>query len=247
MPITAPDVTLSVVSHGQAAMIRQLLSDIQRGVDCSFEIVLTFNLPEDASFLVAFNDLPIRVIRNASPKGFGANHNAAFATSRGKHFVVVNPDICAETFSFLPLLSILHKPRVGACGPVILNALGGVEDSARKFPSLWRLTRRIAGRLRKAKLSADYNWNDRPVSVDWLAGMFVMFHRDAFSEVGGFDERFFMYMEDADICRRLRGKGWDVLLSPKVRVVHNAQRASRRSFVHMKWHLQSAFRYFTGV
>ena len=228
-------------------MISHLLSDIQRGVDCSFEIVLTLNLPEDESFLDAFIDLPIHVIRNSSPKGFGANHNAAFVASRGEHFVVVNPDIRARDFSLLPLILTLSGSRVGACGPVVLNASGDVEDSARRFPSLWRLTQRIVGRIAKMKRAPDYRWHDRSISVDWLAGMFVMFHRDAFKEVRGFDERFFMYMEDADICRRLRVIGWETRLCPETTVIHDGQRASRRSVRHMTWHLRSAFRYFTGM
>lgn len=245
--MTSPDVTLSVVSHGQALMIRHLLSDIQRGVDCSFEIILTLNLPEDESFLDAFKDLPIHVIRNASPKGFGANHNAAFVASRGGHFVVVNPDIRARDFSLLPLLFALNRSRVGACGPVVLSASGSVEDSARRFPSLWRLTQRIVGRIGKRKRAPDYSWHDGSINVDWLAGMFVMFHRDAFKEIRGFDERFFMYMEDADICRRLRVNGWEIRLCPETTVIHDAQRASRRSLKHMKWHVRSAFRYLTGM
>lgn len=228
-------------------MIRHLLSDIQRGVDCSFEIVLTLNVPEDESFLDNFKSLPIRMIRNASPKGFGANHNAAFSASLGRNFVVVNPDIRAKVLSFSPLLRVIDLPRVGACGPVVVSASGTVEDSARRFPSVWRLTKRVIGRLRHKERTPDYTWHNIPLSVDWLAGMFVLFRRDAFAEVGGFDERFFMYLEDADICWRLRVKGWEVRLCPEATVIHDAQRASHRSLQHMTWHLRSAFRYLTGI
>ena len=78
--------------------------------------------------------------------------------------------------------------------------------------------------------------------------MFVVFRREAYQEVGGFDDRrFFMYLEDADICRRLAREGWKVLVNPNVQVIHMAQRASRRNLKHMRWHITSAFRFLTGI
>ena len=84
--------------------------------------------------------------------------------------------------------------------------------------------------------------------MDWIAGMFMIIPRAVFSEVGGFDhERFFMYYEDVDICRRVRNLGYEIVYDPSQSVIHDAQRASRRSFQHMKWHLTSMFRYLSGL
>ena len=107
-----------------------------------------------------------------------------------------------------------------------------------------RLLRRVVLRDR----ALDYEWQGRSQAVDWVAGMFVMFRREAFAQVQGFDDqRFFMYFEDVDICRRLKGLGWDVRVQPAVRVVHDAQRASARQLKHLWWHLTSAARYLTGL
>ena len=77
--------------------------------------------------------------------------------------------------------------------------------------------------------------------------MFVVFRKDVFRSLGGFDDRrFFMYMEDVDICRRLNNTGFSVLLNPKVSVIHTAQHASHRNFKHMRWHAISSFQYLTG-
>ena len=142
-----------------------------------------------------------------------------------------------------PLLETLSGPRVGACGPVILNAQGRVEDSARRYPTFWRLANRVIGRLRAIPRAPDYAWGHQSIDVDWMAGMFVLFRREAYALVGGFDERFFMYFEDADICRRLRRLGWAVKLDPRTSMIHDAQRASHRSVTHMRWHLASALRF----
>jgi GT2 family glycosyltransferase len=77
--------------------------------------------------------------------------------------------------------------------------------------------------------------------------MFVMFRREAFDAVRGFDERYFMYFEDADICRRLWSRGLKVLYVPAATVVHDARRRSHRDPQHLRWHLRSALRFLVGV
>ena len=235
--------TLSVVSHGQAALVRLLLADLERLHPADFEVLLTLNVPEDESGLVA-SGFPMRVIRNARPKGFGANQNAAFAKSRGAYFVVINPDIRLPHLRLDALRQVVDLDRTAACAPLVVNSTGSLEDSARRFPTLARLLRRVVLRDR----SLDYQWRDTSQEVDWVAGMFVMFRREAFEQVQGFDERrFFMYFEDVDICQRLRKLGWVVRVEPAARVVHDAQRASKRRLKHLWWHLTSAARYLTGL
>jgi GT2 family glycosyltransferase len=178
------------------------------------------------------------------PKGFGSNHNAAFAQSKGKFFAVVNPDIRIQSLNLQVLKSPFENQKVAAVAPVILAGDGAVEDSARHFPTLLRFTKRVLLRQR----NSDYKLETYPYPVDWVAGMFVVYSRVAYQIIGGFDDRrFFMYLEDADICRRLQKEGWAVLVNPAVNVTHLAQRASRRNLKHMYWHAVSTFRYLTGL
>lgn len=237
---TQTPLTLSVVSHGQSALIRALIKDLSRLALGNIELVITVNIPEDES---PFRDLPFptRIIRNATAKGFGANHNAAFEQSTSTFFAVVNPDIRLPTLDLAKVLRVMEDANVGAAAPVVLNGAGLVEDSVRRFPTVLGLARRVILGQRKP----DYEWDSNPIEVDWVAGMFVVFRRQAYAEVRGFDaERFFMYFEDVDICRRLWATGWRVMLQPAVSVVHDAQRASHRSLKHSRWHLMSAMRYF---
>ena len=236
-----PELSLSVVSHGQGELVRNLLRDIAKGIDVTYEIILTLNIPEDESFIREWPTLPLSVIRNASIKGFGSNHNAAFTRARGKCFAIVNPDIRAQSFSLRPLLDILTVSDVGACGPAVYSSDMSQEDSARHFPTLSTFFKRKFFHAR----GLDYVGHETAIQVDWLAGMFIIFDRDAFSKVGGFDERYFMYLEDTDICRRLGLAGWRVVLQPSSKVIHDAQRFSRRSVKHLFWHLRSAFLFLT--
>lgn len=243
MTTRSDHITLSIVSHGQATLIHALLKDLAGLPQQNFEVLITVNLPEDELPYQGFT-FPLRIIRNKAPKGFGGNHNAAFAQCSSKWFAVVNPDIRIQSLDFDTLLAPFQSENVAAVAPIVLSGDGRVEDSARRFPTLRRLSKRVLLRQRQP----DYQVQTVPYSVDWVAGMFVVFRKESFLKIGGFDDRrFFMYMEDADICRRIATNGWQTIVSPDVKVVHLAQRASRRNLKHMRWHATSAFRYLTGL
>lgn len=235
-------VCFSVVSHGQGHLVRNLLNDFRRVSLEGHEILVTLNVPEQDAFLLEYSDLPIRVLRNAQPKGFGANHNAAFVQSSAEYFVVVNPDIRFGSLPLQMLLSVFVDGRVGVCGPGVLSSSGAWQDNARRFPTAARLVRRKLNR----STEFDYVCTHEPIQVDWLAGMFMVFSRAAFRSVAGFDERYFMYYEDADICRRLAQRGYRSILHPGVTVVHDAQRDSRRRLRYFLWHLRSTVRFLYG-
>lgn len=235
---------VSIVSHGQGGLVLRLLDDLESCGLSDFEVVLTINIPEDETF-IGSRPYPVRVIRNPRPEGFGSNHNAAFKSSAAELFAVVNPDVRIANQDWAPFLGRFDSVSgMGACSPKVTNPLGQVEDHARPFPTIPKLISRKLG------LNGDAGSypEDRPFEPDWVAGMFIVFRSAAFESVDGFDaKRFFMYFEDVDICRRLRRAGWSVFVDPRVSVVHDAQRASRRNLRHLIWHVSSAFRYLSGV
>lgn len=236
-------ITLSIVSHGQSALVALLLSDLAQLSQSNIEVIVTINIPENM-FVYQQSPIPIKVIRNEKPKGFGENHNAAFKQASSEWFVVVNPDIRIQSLDIQRLLRPFLSEKVAAVAPVVLSRDGVIEDSARKFPTFFTLLRRLLSKSRKI----DYKVDSCFVSVDWVAGMFVVFRAVAYERIGGFDDgRFFMYFEDVDLCHRLRHGGWDIVLNGDVSVVHLAQRASKNNLKHMRWHLISAFRYLSGL
>ncbi|TAL55379.1 glycosyltransferase [Pandoraea sp.] len=244
--IAQESICFSIVSHGQGELVAALLADLLRlnVINPSHdEIVLTFNIPEDESFLNAFSSLPIRVLRNHQPKGFGANHNAAFKISCARIFAIVNPDVRLVDFETAPMLGILANRKVGLWAPRVISSDGKLEDSVRRFPTLLRFLRRVLLRQR----NADYFAQSHPLVVDWVAGMFMALRRDTYSAIGGFDERYFMYLEDADLCKRLGKNNLQVVFDPRIYVVHDAQRASRRNWQHMRWHCRSAIRFLFEI
>jgi GT2 family glycosyltransferase len=237
-----PLISISIVSHLQGAMVAELLADIEQfcaGV--SLEVILTLNLPEDLPVPMLGYQFSLIVIRNLTPLGFGENHNQAFARASGKYFCVLNPDIRIQANVFTPLIKAGVKlGRFGAIAPRVLNAEGKTEDSARSFPILSEIIGKVFGKdSRRSPLGVD-----QVLYPDWVAGMFMLFPATVFREVKGFDERYFLYYEDVDLCARLKLRNYPVVLCMDVAVIHHARRSSHRNLKYLRWHFASIVRFF---
>jgi GT2 family glycosyltransferase len=233
-------VTISVVSHAQNALASAFLADVERCCAGGVSLIVTENVPDAAPLAMdAVQSAPVERISNARIKGFGANHNAAFARCRTPFFCVANPDIRLVKDPFPALLESLRRDAAGVAGPLVRGPAGSIEDSARRYPTLKSLARKAFAR----SMILDYPSDRGPIEVDWVAGMFMLFKAEAYRAVGGFDEAYFLYYEDVDICRRLRRRGARAIYDPRVEVIHHARRASRRNPRHARHHLSSMLRF----
>lgn len=236
-----PEVSISIVSHLQAEMIVTLLKDLERYCHgWPLEVILTINTPEYLPFSEADFSFPLLIQQNPEQKGFAANHNQAFALSRGQFFFVVNPDIRLTSNPFPELRTFFADPMVGVVAPLVRAPDGCIEDSARRFPTPLMILCRILGWHK----GLDYPDQGQVIFPDWVGGMALLFPRAVFAKLGGFDVRYFLYYEDVDICARIRLLGYQVLQCPQVQVIHDAQRHSHRSFRYLRWHLRSMLRFF---
>jgi N-acetylglucosaminyl-diphospho-decaprenol L-rhamnosyltransferase len=194
----------------------------------------------------------VRLIRNKQNAGFARAHNRGIAASTGEIVVLINPDTVMEKNFFEPLEGFFEEnPKVGIAGPRIVDSDGNLQLSARREISalsglLGRtsiLTRLFPkSSLVKSQFPAVTD-QSHPTPVDWVSGACMVIRRDTLREVGPLDERFFMYFEDADLCRRTRAAGWLVYYLPHVEIIHQTG-ASSRSRPKAIWLLhKSAFLY----
>lgn len=220
-------VTVSIVSHNQQHMIvpllRQLAEHCGRTVA---KIVVTVNVPEADLISNGAWDVPVEVLHNLHPRGFGANHNAAFARCNTDWFLVLNPDIRLADDALLQILGTATA-TTGLMAPRIRE-----PDTTKTEPHRALLTPCEIFRRRKCGYSP-------PIKPAWVPGMFMLFRSTAYQQVDGFDSRFFMYGEDFDICARTRLAGWQMHIDEKTVVLHAAQRDSHRRPRHLYWHVIS--------
>lgn len=223
---------VSVVSHAHGAQVSALLWQLAHLCGASVtRVVLTVNTPE--------NQMPppapeggwpfvLEVVRNTKPQGFAANHNQALAGAPERFVCVLNPDVVLLPDAgdvLAQLCDVAQRPDAGIAYPIQVDAKGVQQDSQRELPGpASLLRRRLLGRVERR--------------TDWVNGACIVLPTQVWRAVEGFDQRFFMYCEDVDLCLRVQLAGRRLVAAP-VRIVHAGQRASGRQWMHLKWHLQS--------
>ena len=238
----ARTVCVSVVSHGQGALVDRLLADLAAlpgsGVQ---QVIVTVNLAGDPWQPAATAPhWAVTVLRNQAPLGFGANHNRAFAQCTQPLFAVLNPDIRLPHDPFPPLVdTLIAGPTCALAVPVQLDAEGRRESFARPVPTPWGvLARRLFPAAQRARAAT--------LNAQWVAGAFMLWRAEAYAQLGGFDPRYFLYCEDVDICLRLQLAKQRFTVVEAVPVVHAAQRGSGRSWRYLAWHARSLLRLWSS-
>ncbi len=237
--------------------VRSVLADCSAG---SVELVVVDNGSSDGSVEELGRAVPgVAVIRSPGNVGYARAANIGIAATRAPVVAVLNADLTLEAGTAAALVGRLERePRLAACGPRVRNTDGSNYPSARVLPSvplaaghsalgvLWP-TNPFTARYRQ--LHAD---PDRARDVDWVSGAAIWLRRDALDEVGTWDERYFMYMEDFDLCWRLREAGWRIAYEPAGCVVHvQGAITARHPYRMLVEHHRSAWRFarrrLTGV
>jgi N-acetylglucosaminyl-diphospho-decaprenol L-rhamnosyltransferase len=215
---------------------------------------------EDFEVVVVDNDQeappeiprPVRLIRNPENVGFARACNQGMEASKGENVLFINPDTVVEGGFFVSLEGFLDEnPRAGVVGPKIVGFEGDVQLTARKELSFLSgilgrtslLTRLFPKNPLVKRLFPAAEKLTGPTAVDWIAGTCMAVRRRTLEEIGGMDERFFMYFEDADLCRRAREAGWLIYYLPQIEVLHHSG-ASSGNRSRAIWNLhKSAFLY----
>jgi N-acetylglucosaminyl-diphospho-decaprenol L-rhamnosyltransferase len=235
-----------VVSHGNAPELDVLLAALPPQVD---ELVVVANVPGSVG------EMPggVRVIENAEPRGFGANVNAGVGETTSELVCCVNPDAVPRDGAVAALRGHLEAhPRAGVAGPRMIYPDGRVQPSRRRFPTvggtLLRRTplRRLVDPYKVQR--RHYNLGEQPtepVEADWMLGGFLMLRRSMLDELGGFDEGFFLYGEDIDLCYRAARAGWERWYVPAAVVVHEHQAVTDRRLLTRRtlWHWRGILRF----
>ena len=253
-----PDISIAIVGHEHRPYLDRALSSIfDVEIQRSFEVIFVDNDSRDGSAEFVESAFPqVHLIRNLRRCGLARNNNLAFSVSRGRYFLILNPDTEVQENSIEQMVRFLEEtPEAGIVGPRLLFPDGNLQLSCRNFPTLrsfiWRRTplRLLVPEDRRAKshLMVDHD-HTRESSVDWLLGAAIMLRRDVYESVGGMDERFELYCEDIDLCYRVRAAGFSVHYLPEAVVIHDHLAETDKSFMTRRTllHYKSMLRYVCG-
>ena len=203
--------SIVVVNWNGAALLKRCIDSLRRSNETFHEVIVVDNGSTDTSLAACEGHEGVVVIRNGRNLGFGAACNIGARAARGSVLLFLNPDCEVGPGSIARCMNELNQADVGACGIALTNAQGSVARSCHRFPTLASFVHRIFGLhvlSRRFGDGAMTEWDHRQdAAVDHVIGAFYLIRRDLFDQLGGFDERFFVYLEDLDLSLRIHQSG----------------------------------------
>ncbi len=256
------DISIIILNYKSKGLLKQCLKGLKLlSFRFSHEIIVLDNNSQDGTDVMMRVEFPdIIFFENVENRGFAAGMNVGIRHAQGNYILMLNPDIAVLGNPIERMLEFMEQhPNVGICGPKLLNPDGTVQTSCREFQTFSTILYRrtplgklpfARKRLRKF-LMLDWSHSENR-AVDWLLGACMMVRRSAVEKVGLLDERFFLYFEDMDWCRRFWQAGYAVYyLGAVAEIVHYHRRQSAESpglsgllSYPTRLHLASALKYF---
>lgn len=239
---------ISVVSHNHKSMIRDLGSIEKLSKEANVQVIIKNNTNESFSDFCRHN---IYVVDSCKGSGFAKNNNLNFAfainelkAKNDDYFIAVNPDVI---ISYEDIMHLVESMRNDQCVFSTVNLYKNADmtvsdDSIRNFPAFKDFLGSFLGF--KNKTCLDKMSINEPCEIEWCSGALMAFKVSYYKELGGFDERYFMYCEDIDICHRSFINGVKVKYYPNVKAIHLAQHKNKKIYSrHFYWHVKSTIRF----
>ncbi|HEU4414450.1 MAG TPA: glycosyltransferase family 2 protein [Candidatus Angelobacter sp.] len=230
-------VSVVIVSFNTRALLRDCLNALKAETrEISSEVFVVDNNSSDGSADMVAAEFPeAHLIRSSVNLGFAAANNRAFPRCTGKYVLLLNSDAFLHSGALLRAIDHMEQqPSVGLGGAKLVGRDGSWQPSARMFPSVLNEFLSLTGlsaRFAKSRVFGrqDRTWADQltPCAVDWVPGAFAIIRRDVLEQIGYFDEAFFLYYEEVDLCRRIKQAGYKVWYWPDIEVVHLGGESSK--------------------
>jgi N-acetylglucosaminyl-diphospho-decaprenol L-rhamnosyltransferase len=237
------------------------------------ELIVIDNASSDDSAAMVAAEFPaVRLIANAENVGFTHGNNQGLVVARGRYVFFLNPDTEVVGDALVTMMAYLDThPEVGALGPQLRYGDGSLQSSRRRFPTFatalfestplawhwpanpwarrYRMEDQVSGIGDQG--SGVRGQDDRGAAaatgqeVDWLVGAALVVRREVLGQIGGFDEGYFMYSEELDLCRRIKEAGWQIVYLPTAQIIHHEGKSSGQVVAARHIHFQtSKVRYF---
>nr|BCN22393.1 rhamnosyltransferase [Vibrio mimicus] len=240
---------ISVINHNHDQII--VSNPTLQQLATKHHVILKSNTPASQELTDYCFKNNITLLQGKSVKGFGANNNEVYNYARTKlemkdedFFLVLNPDVEITLESVNKLISevMLLSTDIASINLYKDKNLTIYDNSIRHYPKLFSPIKTLLG-IKRSDIF-DKSVIDKPIRIDWAAGSFLLFKSACYQNLNGFDEKYFMYFEDADICTRANKNGFNVFYIPSIKAIHYASHQNRRIFSkHFIWYWKSSLLY----
>ena len=233
-------VDVVIVNYRSYDELARCLESLKSNAPAVWRVVVVdheSNLSAAARISARFPD--VEIVERSTNEGFATGVNLGARLTNAPFLLLLNPDCVVEAQAVDRLLAYAQeRPDAAVIGPRIVNPDGSLQGSARRFPGIstaiagrssW-LTRRFPTNSLSRRNLPCLSGTTTPLDVDWVSGACMLVRRRAFEDIGGMDERFFLYWEDADLCRRLKERGWRTVYLPHATIVHVGGQSSIHAY-----------------
>jgi GT2 family glycosyltransferase len=248
-----PDLSIIIVSWNVRDLLQNCLRSVLAETNLALQIIVVDSASTDGSPEMITELFPqVELVACQENVGFPGGNNLGIARANGRYILLLNPDTIVHGDALAKMVSYLEQnPQVGVVGPQLLNEDGSVQSSRRRFPTLrtaffestWLQPYAPQGVL------DDYFvrdvGDDETAVVEWVMGACLMTRQEVVAQVGGLDEKYFMYSEELDYCRRIHEAGWQVVYYPQAQVTHLSGKSSEQAVTQRHINFNRAkLRYF---
>lgn len=248
-------VSVVIVSFNVRGFLENLIKSLKRSLEgMESEIIVVDNSSDDDTVEFLKKNFPdVNLIENRINIGFGKANNQGVKASSGEYLLLINPDAIVEESTIPEMLAFLKEhPDAGASSCKVLNGDGTLQKTCRRgFPTPWVAFTKISGLsaiFPRTRLFGRYNLTylnpDEDHEVDAIGGSFMFIPRHVFDEVEGFDEDYFMYGEDIDLCYKIKRAGYKVYYTPRTTAIHFKGESTRRSNINQTYEFYRAMSVF---
>jgi GT2 family glycosyltransferase len=233
----SPDLSIIVVSTNEARWLDNCLRTVfDHAGDARIDVIVVDNESTDGTRELVERRFPAARVVDSANRGFAHGNNRGLQTSTARYVLFLNPDteILEGTFGAL-VRDLDARPEIGLVGVRQLRGNGELHPTVRRFPSA---SRALGEALLSERWPFHPSWAgervldhaayEREYECDWTSGSFMLARREALESAGCLDERFFIYSEEPDLCRRIKRDGWRVVHVPTMSIVHHANKAGIR-------------------
>ena len=237
-----PKVSILIVNYKVPALLEKCLSSIRHRTSCTYEVIVLDNNSDDGSVEMIQQKFPwVRLMVSTTNSGFARGNNVALELAKGDYVFYLNPDTELTSDSITYLAGFLdNHENVGMVAPKLLNSDGSLQRSVRNFYSFKEtlLDNRLFPFLKHNRwfqtsgLPSFWDHNQSR-DIDWARGAALMVRRSILDKLGAFDERFWVYGEEIDLCYRIKNAGWAIRFLPDVEIVHHQNQSARQNSTAM--------------
>ena len=259
----ANKISIIIVSFNTKHLIDRCFESVKNSVgNLDYEIIVVDNMSKDGSYDYIREKYPeVKLIQSGGNIGFAAANNLGYKSAEGEYIILLNSDAFMVEDGLKKAAEKMEKDKtIGLAGVKLIGEKGEWQPSARSFPGIFTEFVTISGLSNKypksklfGKVDMTYCDQNRDIFCDWVPGAFSIIRREAIEKAGFFDERFFLYYEEVDLCKRIKEAGYKIVYWSDIKVIHigggstsvfSEKLVSKSGMQMTLWRLQSQYLYY---